>query len=212
MPSHHRKKPQGRDVRIAVIGNNTVGKTSLSLRFIYGDFHPGYFHTRGGDIYLKQIKVQDETVNLKLIDTAGHPYQKSLIGPLYQDADGVIILYDVTSEKSFNALADWIIAAQENNCQEVVLVGNKLDLCQDGRQEQVSRQLKSIAEHHNLRYYLVSAKTNLNVNRPFNRLLREVLHKQAAEETPELTIEEEDLHQYKNTEKPVAGCFDCLLS
>ncbi|XP_033724965.1 ras-related protein Rab-13-like [Pecten maximus] len=208
-----RPKSQSRDVKIAVIGNNTVGKTSLSLRFIYGDFHPGYFHTRGGDIYLKQIKVHDQTVNLKLVDTAGHPYQRSLIGPLYKDADGVIILYDVTSEKSFNALDDWIIAAQENNCREVVLVGNKLDLCKDSKkQEEVTNELKLIADRHNLRHYLVSAKTNLNVNRPFNRLLREVLQRQAAEQARALIKDKEEVHQLQTTEKQVSGCFDCIMS
>ncbi|XP_021359674.1 ras-related protein Rab-3A-like isoform X2 [Mizuhopecten yessoensis] len=136
-----RPKSHARDVKIAVIGNNTVGKTSLSMRYIYGDFHPGYFHTRGGDIYLKQIKVLDQLVNLKLIDTAGHAYQRSLIGPLYKDADGVIIQYDVTNEKTFNALADWIIAARDQKCREVVLVGNKMDLCQSDQQEQVTKDL-----------------------------------------------------------------------
>ncbi|XP_060073450.1 ras-related protein Rab-3-like [Ylistrum balloti] len=204
---YHPRSKLARDVKIAVIGNNTVGKTSLSLRFIYGDFHPGYFHTRGGDIYLKQIKVHDQTVNLKLIDTAGHPYQRSLIGPLYNDADGVIILYDVTSEKSFNALTDWINAAREHNCQEVVLVGNKLDLCQGSRRDEVARELKVIADQHNLRYYLVSAKTNLNVNRPFNRLFREVLQRKAVE-----SMEKSEKDQFEVTETPTSGCFDCITS
>ncbi|OWF47327.1 ras-related protein Rab-3A-like isoform X1 [Mizuhopecten yessoensis] len=202
-----RPKSHARDVKIAVIGNNTVGKTSLSMRYIYGDFHPGYFHTRGGDIYLKQIKVLDQLVNLKLIDTAGHAYQRSLIGPLYKDADGVIIQYDVTNEKTFNALADWIIAARDQKCREVVLVGNKMDLCQSDQQEQVTKDLNLIADNHNLRCYLVSAKTGLNVNRPFNRLIREVLQRQAAESTEATSLQ---LSQPKETQP--TGCLDCILS
>lgn len=113
-----------------LIGDTGVGKSCLLLRFADDSFTENYISTIGVDFRFRTVKVDKKTVKLQIWDTAGQERFRTITSAYYRGADGIIMVYDVTSEESFNHINDWFIEvnryAAENTCK--LLVGNKIDL------------------------------------------------------------------------------------
>ena len=99
------------------------------LRFADDTFTENYVSTIGVDFRFRTVKVDKKTVKLQIWDTAGQERFRTITSAYYRGADGVIMVYDVTSEESFNHIKDWFLEvsryASESSCK--LLVGNKTD-------------------------------------------------------------------------------------
>uniref|UniRef100_A0A3Q1H4U2 RAS and EF-hand domain containing n=1 Tax=Acanthochromis polyacanthus TaxID=80966 RepID=A0A3Q1H4U2_9TELE len=119
--------------RIVLAGDAAVGKSSFLLRLCKNEFKLNSSATLGVDFQMKTLIVDGEPVLLQLWDTAGQERFRSIAKSYFRRADGVLLLYDVTCEKSFLNVRDWVDVIEDVSRENIpiMLVGNKCDLRQD---------------------------------------------------------------------------------
>lgn len=113
-----------------MIGDTGVGKSCVLYRFTDDAFSDSYISTIGVDFRFRTIKIDKKAVKLQIWDTAGQERYKTITNAYYRGADGIVMVYDVTSEKSFAHVREWLNEvnryAAEDACK--ILIGNKSDL------------------------------------------------------------------------------------
>lgn len=113
-----------------LIGDTGVGKSCLLLRFADDTFTENYISTIGVDFRFRTVKLDKRVIKLQIWDTAGQERFRTITSAYYRGADGIIMVYDVTNQESFNHINEWFIEvnryAAENTCK--LIVGNKVDL------------------------------------------------------------------------------------
>lgn len=117
-------------LKYIIIGDTSVGKSCLLLKFIDGTFRQKHEITIGVEFGSKIIKASNTSVKLQVWDTAGQESFKSITRGYYRSAAAALLVYDVTNEKSFRNVEKWLEDLKQNCCShiEVMLVGNKADL------------------------------------------------------------------------------------
>uniref|UniRef100_A0A9J2P8M6 EF-hand domain-containing protein n=1 Tax=Ascaris lumbricoides TaxID=6252 RepID=A0A9J2P8M6_ASCLU len=113
--------------KVVFVGDSAVGKTCFLHRFCHNRFKPLFNATIGVDFTVKTIRLQNRVVAVQLWDTAGQERFRSITKQYFRKADGVILMYDVTSEQSFLNVRNWIDSVKagvDENCV-MCLVGNK---------------------------------------------------------------------------------------
>ena len=158
--------------KILLLGNSSVGKTSFLLRFCDDKYDPETLTTIGVDYKKKFIKRHDKRIKLHICDTAGQERFRSIAKNLFKNADGIIIMYDITNKKSFQDIKDWISSIKDNVDLDkigLVISGNKKDL-EDKRE--VSEEFREkLEEKQNIKVIETSSKDNINVNETFAELI-----------------------------------------
>uniref|UniRef100_A0A8C7Z8V7 RAS and EF-hand domain containing n=1 Tax=Oryzias sinensis TaxID=183150 RepID=A0A8C7Z8V7_9TELE len=116
--------------RIVLAGDAAVGKSSFLLRFCKNEFQLNSSATLGVDFHMKTLIVDGEPVLLQLWDTAGQERFRSIAKSYFRRADGVLLLYDVTCEKSFLNIREWVDMIEDVSHEDIpiMLVGNKCDM------------------------------------------------------------------------------------
>ncbi|KAK5965042.1 Ras and EF-hand domain-containing protein, partial [Trichostrongylus colubriformis] len=94
--------------KVVFVGDSAVGKTCFLHRFCYNRFKPLFNATIGVDFTVKTMNVGDRVIALQLWDTAGQERFRSITKQYFRKADGVLLLFDVTSEQSFLNVRNWI--------------------------------------------------------------------------------------------------------
>jgi len=162
-------------LKILIIGESSVGKSSLLMRFVDDKFDPDQPATIGVDFKVKTVNVDGNLVKLAIWDTAGQERFRTLTPSYYRGAQGVICVYDVTRRDTFDRLPNWLTEMQTfTNRTDVVkmLVGNKID--QGARQ--VSREDGiAFARRHAMLFIESSAKTREGVQCAFEELVQKII-------------------------------------
>jgi len=119
--------------KILVIGDSSVGKSSLLLRFSDNTFSSNFLATIGVDFKLKAINVGDLSVKLQIWDTAGQERFRNITRSYYRGAHGIMLVYDVTNEQSFKNIEFWLKEVGKYASPNVykILIANKCDLIED---------------------------------------------------------------------------------
>ncbi|XP_060778896.1 EF-hand calcium-binding domain-containing protein 4B isoform X2 [Neoarius graeffei] len=158
--------------KIVLVGNSSVGKTSLLRRFCDGCFYPGTSATVGIDYSVKTLIVDNSQVALQMWDTAGQERYRSITKQFFRKADGVVVMYDITSEQTFTAVRSWLDSVQEGAGDDipVMLLGNKTDL-EDQREIQF-RVAEKLAKEFRLNFFECSAFSGHNVTESMVHLSR----------------------------------------
>ena len=116
-----------------IIGDSGVGKTCLMVRFAEDTFKREFASTIGVDFTNRNIELDGERIKCQLWDTAGQERFRTLTTSYYREAQGVVIVYDVGSRRSFDNVSSWLDDvckfAAKHVC--ILLVGNKVDLADD---------------------------------------------------------------------------------
>lgn len=148
----------------------SVGKTSLITRFMYDSFDNMYQATIGIDFLSKTMYLEDRTVRLQLWDTAGQERFRSLIPSYIRDSSVAVVVYDITSLKSFQNTRKWVDDVRGERGQDViiVLVGNKTDL--SDKREVTSQQGEEEAKRCGALFVETSAKVGANVKALFKKI------------------------------------------
>lgn len=178
--------------KILLIGDSGVGKSSLMLNFTDECFTETYISTIGVDFKIRTLEVDSKTVRLQIWDTAGQERFKTITTAYYRNANGILIVYDITDNDSFKNVSKWLEDIDHYSNEKVykVLVGNKADL-QPKRAVDYA-EAKNFADTHNISFMETSAKTSNNVEQLFATLASDL--KQASEnghikdDTPTITI------------------------
>ncbi|KJH46195.1 Ras family protein [Dictyocaulus viviparus] len=153
--------------KVVFVGDSAVGKTCFLHRFCYNRFKPLFNATIGVDFTVKTMTVGDRVVALQLWDTAGQERFRSITKQYFRKADGVLLLFDVTSEQSFLNVRNWIESVRMGVDETTImaLVGNKVDLFgNDSSRTAVYREGKKLAEEFNMPFYETSAYTGYGID------------------------------------------------
>ncbi|GAB7338896.1 hypothetical protein MBLNU457_5578t1 [Dothideomycetes sp. NU457] len=159
-----------RKYKLVFLGEQSVGKTSLITRFMYDSFDNTYQATIGIDFLSKTMYLEDRTVRLQLWDTAGQERFRSLIPSYIRDSSVAVVVYDISSQKSFQQTRKWIddVRSERGNDVIIVLVGNKTDL--NDKREVTTQAGEEEAKKHGLLFIETSAKVGYNVKPLFKRI------------------------------------------
>ncbi|KAL7424768.1 Ras-related protein Rab-18-B [Cryptotrichosporon argae] len=165
------------NLKLLLIGNSSVGKSSLLLRFTDDDFHveEETAATIGVDFKVKALEVDGQRFKLSIWDTAGQERFRTLTSSYYRGAQGVILVYDVSSRPTFDELVRWFREIEAYCADDVVkmVVGNKVDRA-------LSRQVtadegRALAERMGTLFVECSAKTNVMVEDAFRDLVLRIV-------------------------------------
>ena len=162
--------------KILILGDSTVGKTCFLTRYADNTFQENQMATLGVDYKLKNVKMGDgNIVKLQIWDTAGQDRFHSLTRNYFKGAHGIILLYDITTQSSFDNVSKWIKQIKEDASEKVViiLVGNKIDL--EHKRAIPTEEGEKIAEDFGLIFFECSAKTGKNINEAFNELIKKTV-------------------------------------
>ena len=157
--------------KIAIIGNQHVGKTTILSRYKYETTDDTYAPTVGIDFITKNVFLEDKTIRLIMWDTAGQERFKSLIPSYLKNANCVILTYDITEKSSFNALGKWLSDAKDNVIEGtfIILCGNKIDL--SNKRVITKEEGEKFAKENNIAFAETSATTGQGINELFNTIL-----------------------------------------
>jgi len=161
--------------KLVLIGDSGVGKSCLLLRFADDNFTDSYISTIGVDFRFRTITIDEKTVKLQIWDTAGQERFRTITSAYYRGADGIIMVYDVTSAESFDHVEEWLseVDRYANESTSKLLVGNKADLIEE---KQVSEETaQSFAEKLGIPFLETSAKTATNVDAAFLTMAKELI-------------------------------------
>lgn len=161
-------------LKIILIGDSGVGKTSLIYRYIQDIFNVNLLTTIKVDFQVKEINIDSNIVKLQVWDTAGQERFRSINAAYYRGADGVLIVFDVTKESSFANVQSWLNDFKEhsNKHSSIILIGNKIDLT-DHRRVSIE-QAQNLADEIGIRYFEASAMNGENVDASFSYLATEI--------------------------------------
>ena len=112
-------------------------------------------------------------IKLHIYDFSGQKKFSSIINPYFKEANGIILIYDVTQKSSFNALNNWITIIKEKAPQaNIVLVGQKCDLIERAITED---KIKELTDEYGIEYFEASAKIDYNINEVFDNLIQQCM-------------------------------------
>ncbi|CAG9863745.1 unnamed protein product [Phyllotreta striolata] len=168
--------------RLILIGDSTVGKSSLLKYFTDGKFAEVSDPTVGVDFFARLIEVKDGTrIKLQLWDTAGQERFRSITKSYYRNSVGALLVYDICNRASFDNIPLWMSEAKrhiEPHRPVFCLVGCKLDLINNGGKREVSKEeAKTFADQNSLFHVETSAKNGLNVEEAFRCVTQEVFNR-----------------------------------
>lgn len=166
--------------KLVLIGDSGVGKSCLLLRFADDAFTESYISTIGVDFRFRTVKIDKKTVKLQIWDTAGQERFRTITSAYYRGADGIIMVYDVTSQESFDHVNDWLKEvnryASEGTCK--LLVGNKSDRSEE--KTVTKEQAKEFADDIGVPFLETSAKSADNVEEAFLTMASELIKQRVA--------------------------------
>jgi len=171
--------------RVILIGDSTVGKSSLLRRFTDETFAEVSDPTVGVDFFAKLVKMSDGTaIKLQLWDTAGQERFRSITKSYYRNSVGVLVVYDICNRESFSHVPTWMSEAKrhiEPHKAVFVLVGCKYDIAKNdktGNVREVSiEEAREFAETNGIHHFETSARTGLNVDEVFSCLSQTIYNK-----------------------------------
>ena len=173
------EKFEGVDIvyKFLLLGESTVGKTSIIIRYIENTFNDSNTSTCGVDVKHKYVSCDNNKIRLDIWDTAGQERFRGLAKNYFRGAHGFILVYDITNKESFIKLKGWIKDAKEKINKEdsykIMVVGNKKD-CENDRAVEYNT-LKQFGEDNKVIFSEVSAKTGEGIDKLFNDFVHELL-------------------------------------
>ena len=165
--------------RLLIIGDSFVGKTSFLSYYSNGSFNLHYLATAGLELITKDEIIDNKTIRIDLWDTAGNEKFHSLTTGFFKNAEGIMVMFDVTTLTSFENVRNWTesikthLSLEANNIP-VIIIGNKIDLKErEIKTEDASKYCRELG----FKYFETSAKTGENVDLTVKYLVKEVIKK-----------------------------------
>ena len=153
-------------LKILMIGNSGVGKTSILLRYTNNIFSPTFITTIGIDFRTKTVNIDNTDVKLQLWDTAGQERFRAITTSYFRGAQAVALVYDVSNRKSFNDVKEWMNSLHQHADKKIniMLLANKCDV---HNKEVSDEEGRLLAQSYNVPWFGVSAKTGACIDEAF---------------------------------------------
>ena len=168
--------------KILTIGESGVGKTSILRRFVENKFLKTHLATIGIDFKTKNLNIDNQDIKLKIWDTAGQERFRNITTQYYKGADGIVLVYDVTDEASYEKIREWMEQILSNTQKEeigLVPLGNKCDMEPRNVTEE---QGNKMAGELGINYFETSALSGQGINDAFEQLTRDIMKKKGVGE------------------------------
>ncbi|AMD22319.1 HGL021Wp [Eremothecium sinecaudum] len=157
-------------MKILLVGDSGVGKSCLLVRFVEDKFSPTFITTIGIDFKIKTVEINGKKIKLQLWDTAGQERFRTITTAYYRGAMGIILVYDVTDEVSFENTRQWFSTLSYANEEAIILlVGNKKDM---DKRTVTYEQGQELAKELGVPFIEASAKEDENVSDIFFTLAK----------------------------------------
>mmetsp|Transcript_16107 Transcript_16107/g.41694 ORF Transcript_16107/g.41694 Transcript_16107/m.41694 type:complete len:204 (-) Transcript_16107:347-958(-) len=165
--------------KLLLIGDSGVGKSCLLLRFADDTYTESYISTIGVDFKIRTIQLDGKTIKLQIWDTAGQERFRTITSSYYRGAHGIIVVYDVTDQDSFNNVKQWLNEIDRYASENVnkLLVGNKSDLT--SKKVVDYNTAKDFADSLQIPFLEASAKSAVNVEQAFLTMASEIKNRMA---------------------------------
>ena len=163
--------------KIIIVGESSVGKSNIIIRYTSGEFKNDISNTLGIELYNKYINIKDKYAKLQIFDTAGQERYHSIVSNYFKGSHGCFIVYDITSEQSFEKIEFWYnyVKQNANNNVSLILVGNKCDL---DEQRVITKEMgKEKAKNMNCPFFETSALSDENINEIFQEMMENIYDK-----------------------------------
>lgn len=156
--------------KLLLIGDSGVGKTCVLFRFSDDQYNATFISTIGIDFKIRTIEMDGKKIKLQIWDTAGQERFRTITTAYYRGAMGIMLVYDVTCEKSFENIRTWIrnIEAHASEDVERMILGNKCDM--DANRQVAYERGESLAAEYHVPFLETSAKNNVNVDKAFQMM------------------------------------------
>ena len=207
------QKEQPEEIKLLLLGESSVGKTSIFNRYIYDKMDKNISSSIGVDFETKIIKYRNKKYKIRLFDTAGQERFQSITRSYYHLGDGFLIVFDLTNEHSLNMIQNWIESLQENveDCK-FFIIGNKCDL-EDKLipDDVINTKLKDYNKDKKL-LYKTSALKNINIKEVIEKMIdyiedpASIIKKVQKNNSFYLKNKEEKDHQIQEEDKRKERC------
>jgi small GTP-binding protein len=170
-------------IKVLTIGDSSVGKTCLLHRYTSHTFSASSIPTVGIDFKIMTITIDGKRIKMQCWDTAGQERYRNITANYYRNAQGIMLVYDVTNKKSFEAIDNWMeqIHVHAGDSIDKILVGNKVD--QETERKVSNEQGKLLAQKYKLPFIETSAKLGVNVDEAFYAIAKSVMTRLMANPT-----------------------------
>lgn len=165
-------------LKVVLLGDGGVGKSSLIQRFVSNKFDPSMFHTIGVEFLNKDMEVDGNKYTLQIWDTAGQERFKSLRTPFYRGSDCCLLTYAVDDDQSFQNLSMWkkeflyYADVKDPETFPFIVIGNKVDVAD--RKVTPDEAKMWCTQNNDMPYYETSAKVAMNVDQAFEAAIKRI--------------------------------------
>lgn len=169
--------------KVIIVGSGGVGKSALTLQFMYDEFVEDYEPTKA-DSYKKKMVLDQEEIQVDILDTAGQEDYAAIRDNYFRSGDGFLCIFSITDKETLDemtSLRDQILRVKNHdNTIPMILIGNKADL--EEKRAVTKDFATNLAAEWNAPYLETSAKTRHNVDTAFIELLRIIKQRKIAQE------------------------------
>jgi len=160
--------------KLLLIGDSGVGKTSVLFRFSDDAFNSTFISTIGIDFKIRTIELGDKKIKLQIWDTAGQERFRTITTAYYRGAMGILLVYDITNEKSFENIKTWIKNIEQHASADVekMILGNKCDM--EDKRKITKEQGEQLAKEYNVKFMETSAMNRTNVEKAFTEIASDI--------------------------------------
>merc|ERR1712045_907839 len=169
--------------KVIMVGSGGVGKSALTLQFMYDEFVEDYEPTKA-DSYRKKVVLDGEEVQIDILDTAGQEDYAAIRDNYFRSGEGFLCVFSITEDDSFQStqeFRDQILRVKNDNNIPFILVGNKADLTNNRKVQQATANNR--AAQWQVPYVETSAKTRENVDKVFYDLMREIRSRKVSDDS-----------------------------
>ena len=201
-------KPQIK-LKLLIIGDSSVGKTSMLLSYTDNYFPESHLATIGVEYKVKEIETDKYNISLQIWDTAGQERFRSITKSFFRNTNGIIFVYDVTCKKSFQSVKEWIKDSELHDTGfEKILCGNKIDLKE--KREVQFVDLEEFGMRKKIEVMEISAKERIKIDDAFKKIIDLILSNKTEKEIIDefgIKNNNNDINLDKNkTTKKKQGC------
>ena len=177
--------------KLILIGDSSVGKSNILLKYLKGQFDPNSKATVGVEFGTKNVEIKNKKIKIQIWDTAGQERYRSITSAYYKGAKGAFIVYDITRKNTFDNIDKWISDLKTNGDENlaIVLIGNKSDL-EERREIQKDEGIKK-SEEYKTAFMETSALNGDNIDKAFDELINQIYQNNSSiiEEEKEVEID-----------------------
>lgn len=161
------------EFKLILVGNQNVGKTCLIKKYVNGTYNPNQYPTSSANCFIKDLIYNERRLRLNIWDTAGQEKYNSLVTPFFRNAQGAIVVCDLSDETTIQPTQKWVRDVRNINGPDIpiLFLGNKKDIADPA----LVKQAKDLAKNLELQYMETSAQDDPHVDEPFLFLIEKII-------------------------------------